>query len=214
VEGFTGDVRYLDLDVPYTIGTLESTEGAVSVLPLRVRMDLSAASYDDLPDAVAEALGGLAADVMDDMPFDQAFLERFHIYVVLPDGQIVDLVEAAENAGLDPTNVIRLMGTAVTIPSGMIPTAETGDITEMFCRGQAFGAVVDGGTAGVTFSEGAFLIHDGDDTDSAFTARIVLAPVSAREVSEESGGGGCSAAGAWPLALFLLAPFGLLFRKR
>jgi Synergist-CTERM protein sorting domain-containing protein len=214
VEGFTGDVRYLDLDVPYSIGTLESTEDSIPVLPLRVRMDLSAASYDDLPDAVAEALGGIATDVADDMPFDQAFLERFHIYVVLPDGEIVDLVEAAENAGLDPTNVIRMMGTAVTIPSGMIPTAETGDTTEMFCRGQAFGAVVDGGPAGVTFSEGSFLIHDGDGTDSTFTARIVLAPVSAREVPEENGGGGCSAAGAWPLALFLLAPLGLLFRRR
>ncbi len=212
MDGFTGDVRYMDLDVPYTPLVVPRAEGLVPVMPLRIRMDLSVNDLSEVPEAVREAILEIADDVVNDVPFDQAFLERFHLWVVLSDGQIVDVVKAAEDAGLDPTNVIRLMGTAITVPEQVRTTVESEPASALFCRGQLFAAVVDDGPAGVSFSNGAVVIHDGDDGDTAFTARVVLAPVSAREASD--GGGGCSAAGFFPLGLFLLAPLSLLLGRK
>jgi Synergist-CTERM protein sorting domain-containing protein len=216
VEGFIGDVRFLEMDVPYN-SMLPVAEGeTVPVLPLRIRMDLTTEVSEELPEAVADAIEAIAEDVANDVPFDRAFLERFHIWAVLSDGQIVDLVEAAEEAGLDATNVIRLMGTAMVVPGGIAPTQVEEATAVLYCRGQLFGAVVDDGPAGVSFSNGAVLIHDGGGTgDPAFTAKIVLAPVSARETPEGgSSSGGCNGAGALPLGLFLLVPLALLRSRR
>jgi len=218
VDGFAGDVRFLEMDVPYVpYGSLDPVaEGeTVPVLPLRIRMDLTTEGSEELPEAVAEAIQAIAEDVADDVPFDQAFLERFHIWAVLSDGEIVDIVEAAEEAELDPTNVIRLMGTAMLVPGGITPTQVEEAATVLYCRGQLFGAVVDDGPAGVSFSNGAVIIHDGGNTgDPAFTAKIVLAPVSARETPDGESGSGCNGAGALPLGLFLLVPLALLRSRR
>ncbi|NLI95413.1 MAG: M20 family metallo-hydrolase [Synergistaceae bacterium] len=211
VDGFAGDVRFLEMNVPYSSLVPVAEGETVPVLPLRIRMDLTTEGSEELPEAVADAIQAIAEDVADDVPFDQAFLERFHIWAVLSDGQIVDLVEAAEEAGLDPTNVIRLMGTAMLVPGGITTTQMEEAATVLYCRGQLFGAVVDDGPAGVSFSNGAVIIHDGGNTgDPAFTAKIVLAPVSARETPEGESGGGCNGAGALPLGLFLLVPLALL----
>jgi len=215
VDGFAGDVRFLDMNVPYGSITPVAEGETVPVLPLRIRMDLTAEASEELPDSVVEAIQAIAEDVADDVPFDQAFLERFHIWAVLSDGQIVDLVEAAEEAGLDPTNVIRLMGTAMLVPGGITTTQVEEATTVLYCRGQLFGAIVDDGPTGVSFSNGAVIIHDGGSTgDPAFTAKIVLAPVSARETPEGGSGGGCNGAGALPLGLFLLLPLALLRSRR
>jgi Synergist-CTERM protein sorting domain-containing protein len=215
VDGFAGDVRFLEMNVPYQLMTSGAVGETVPVLPLRIRMDLTTEGSEELPEAVAEAIQAIAEDVADDVPFDQAFLERFHIWAVLSGGEIVDIVEAAEEAELDPTNVIRLMGTAMLVPGGITPTQLEEATTVLYCRGQLFGAVVDDGPAGVTFSNGAVIIHDGGNTgDPAFTAKIVLAPVSARETPEGESGGGCNGAGALPLGLFLLVPLALLRRRR
>jgi|GEM_PF-2220737 len=211
VEGFIGDVRFLEMNVPYGSLVPVAEGETVPVLPLRIRMDLTTEGSEELPEAVAEAIQAIAEDVAGDVPFDQAFLERFHIWAVLSDGQIVDIVEAAEEEGLDPTNVIRLMGTAALVPGGITTTQVEEAATVLYCRGQLFGAVVDDGPAGVSFSNGAVIIHDGGSTgDPAFTAKIVLAPVSARETPEGGSGGGCNGAGALPLGLFLLVPLALL----
>jgi hypothetical protein len=215
VDGFAGDVRFLEMDVPYGSLVPVAEGETVPVLPLRIRMDLTTEGSEDLPEAVADAIQAIAEDVADDIPFDQAFLERFHIWAVLSDGQIVDLVEAAEEAELDPTNVIRLMGTALQVPGGITTTQLEEATTVLYCRGQLFGAVVDDGPAGVSFSNGAVIIHDGGNTgDPAFTAKIVLAPVTARETPENGSGGGCNGAGALPLGLFLLVPVALLRSRR
>lgn len=214
VDGFAGDVRFLEMDVPYGSLVPVAEGETVPVLPLRIRMDLTTEESEELPEAVADAIQAIAEDVANDVPFDQAFLERFHIWAVLSDGQIVDLVEAAEEAELDPTNVIRLMGTAMLVPGGITPTQVEEAATVLYCRGQLFGAVVDDGPAGVSFSNGAVIIHDGGNTgDPAFTAKIVLAPVSARE-TPDGGSSGCNGAGALPLGLFLLVPLALLRSRR
>jgi len=215
VDGFAGDVRFLEMNVPYNSMSSAAEVETVPVLPLRIRMDLTTEGSEELPEAVAEAIQAIAEDVADDVPFDQAFLERFHIWAVLSDGEIVDIVEAAEEAGLDPTNVIRLMGTAMLVPGGITTTQEEEAATVLYCRGQLFGAVVDDGPAGVTFSNGAVLIHDGGNTgDPAFTAKIVLAPVTARETPEGESSSGCNGAAALPLGLFLLVPLALLRSRR
>jgi len=215
VDGFAGDVRFLEMSVPYSSIPPVAEGETVPVLPLRIRMDLTTEGSEELPEAVADAIEAIAEDVADDVPFDQAFLERFHIWAVLSDGQIVDIVEAAEEAELDPTNVIRLMGTAMLVPGGITTTQVEEATTVLYCRGQLFGAVVDDGPAGVSFSNGAVIIHDGGGTgDPAFTAKIVLAPVSARETPESGSGGGCNGAGALPLGLFLLLPLALLRSRR